>query len=177
MNSQHSTRSSLWSIPLICNFTVISCLGIANADTNVGNIAPKSEAVAPLDLGMAGKTQPGLVGYLPSGAYILEFIIRNLANILDDPTLDDFVLENDSFVLENADASLKENADLLILGYPLFGVDSSLTQSETETGLDDAYILLDILKNEPELVSLDEDTQFELIATAEAIIEELEDAQ
>ena len=73
--------------------------------------------------------------------------------------------------------SLTKEAELIILGYPLYGIDPDISDSERETSLDDAYIIIEMLEKEPELINLDEDTQFELKATVESMIEELENGE
>jgi len=97
---------------------------------------------------------------------LLDIVIKYLILILEDPT------ESNAQLYENGD-SLLETADTLILGYPFYGLKTDLTQAEIEHGLDDANTLINLLKENPDDTSLDEDTRFELNATALAVIEEL----
>lgn len=171
MNPQYinNNRISHWLIPLFCIFMGTNSNGIANSDMQSFNLEVNT-VLATHEIDQNNEDQSGLNGYVPGAAHILDMILKSLSNVLDDPTLEGAVIENHG-------DSINENADLLILGYPMFGLDPNLSYSEVEIGLDDAYILIDILKHEPELVNLDEDTQFELRETAEAIIEELENGE
>ena len=101
---------------------------------------------------------------------LLDIVIKYLILILEDPT------ESSLQLYENGE-SLLETADTLILGYPFYGLKTNLTPAEIEYGLDDANTLINLLKENPNDTSLDEDTRFELNATALAVIEELNNGE
>lgn len=116
------------------------------------------------------ETHPGLRENPVGIGLVLDALIKYLISILDAPLTSPTQFDG------NPEPFLV-TTDTLILGYPLYGLDPNLTNSEIEYGLDDAYSLIDILEKNPDDISLDEDTQFELKATAQAIIEELEDGE
>jgi hypothetical protein len=130
----------------------------------------QSEEVPPLKLGGEADQHPGLIENPVGIDLVLDSLVKFLILLLDAP------LDNQT-LLNGSTEPLKETADALILGYPFFGLDPDLTNSEIEFGLDDAYSLIDLLEKNPNGFSIDDNTEFELKATAKAIIEELEDGE
>lgn len=170
MNPQYhnNTRSPHWQIPLKWGILGILCVGTTNA-TVVPGQSHQSDRAAPLNLG-GEAVNPGLISNPVGMDLLLEILVNYLILILDAPL-------DDPAQLNGSSQAFNDTTDTLILGYPFFGLDPDLTNSEIEYGLDDAYTLIDILEKNPDDINLDEDTQFELKATAEAIIKELEDGE
>jgi|GEM_PF-3393293 len=171
MNSQHHNviRSSLWQIPLNWSILGILCVGTSNAMVVSPQPLLNWEGIS-LDPKYGANTHPGLIENALGIDLILDVLIKYLISILDAPLADQTHLDENS-------EPLSITADTLILGYPLFGLNTNLTISEIEYGLDDAYSLIDLLEKNPDDISLDEDTQFELKATSQAIIEVLENGE
>lgn len=171
MNSltQDCTRFFDLRIPLFCLILGVNSTGYAGLETT-GTHTTHLEPESYCALHEVSGGQSRVDGYVPGTAYLLEFFLKNLSNILDDPTLD-------QFGVQGSGTTLQDDADMIILGYPMFGIDPSIGSAEIEFGLDDAHTILDILKFEPELVNLDESTCHELEISVTLIIEELENGE
>jgi len=101
---------------------------------------------------------------------LLDSLIRYLIIILDDPT-------TENFQLNDAGETLAESTNILVLGYPFYGLAPDLTDNEMETGIEYANDIVEILNSEQNEISLDLDAQMKLRETAESIIVELLNGQ
>tara|TARA_R110002111_G_scaffold137620_4_gene203398 strand:+ start:965 stop:1357 length:393 start_codon:yes stop_codon:yes gene_type:complete len=98
----------------------------------------------------------------------LDILIKYLILVLEDPT-------TDAVPAQQGGETLAESVNLLVMGYPFFGIAPDLTLSEIEIGLENAYDIVDLLDKSRSEIGLDFETQDDLRETVESIIEDLID--
>ncbi len=97
----------------------------------------------------------------------LEILIKMLSELLASP------VEMQS-TYASLNTELEHSADLLILGYPVYGFESDLSPIEIQDGIDDGYALIDLVQENSTIIALSQESQDQLKETVECMIEELE---
>lgn len=93
----------------------------------------------------------------------LDILIKYLILVLDDPTTEDISASQGG-------ETLTESVNILILGYPFYGIAPDLTLSEIEIGLENANDIIDLLDKSQNEISLDIGTLVDLRETVESVI-------
>ncbi len=167
MNSQYknNTRFPVWCIPILCGILASFCVGSVNA-TPSRTLSKNTLRISSPDLDGHSDQQLVTGEILVGENLLLKLLINFLAGLLDEPAN----AQNTAPV----DVTLLASANSLISGYPFIGLDPNLASPQIADGVDNARSLVDLINNSSNTLRLDAVTQAELKATAEAMIEDLQ---